>query len=73
MKSPITRRRTHPALRSACVTLLTAVATLAAVEILLRVVDLRILREGASERSLTYRYDRGTGLDADTRFELDRH
>jgi hypothetical protein len=26
-------------------------------KILLRVVDLRILREGASERSLTYRYD----------------
>ena len=61
MKSPITRRRTHQALRSACVTLLTAVATLAAVEILLRVVDLRILREGASERSLTYRYDAELG------------
>jgi hypothetical protein len=41
--------------------LLTAVATLAAVEILLRVVDLRILREGASERSLTYRYDAELG------------
>ena len=61
MKCPITRRRTHQALRSACVTLLTAVATLAAVEILLRVVDLRILREGASERSLTYRYDAELG------------
>jgi hypothetical protein len=36
-------------------------ATLAAIEILLRVVDLRILREGAGERSLTYRYDAELG------------
>lgn len=33
------------------------IATLAALEILLRVADLRELREGVSERSLSYRYD----------------
>jgi hypothetical protein len=33
------------------------IVTLAALEIILRVVDLRELREGVSERSLSYRYD----------------
>ncbi len=37
--------------------LLTTLATLTALELALRVGDLRILREGTSERSLTYRYD----------------
>jgi hypothetical protein len=41
--------------------LVTTLATLAALEIALRVADLRILREAASERSLTYRYDAELG------------
>jgi hypothetical protein len=41
--------------------LLTTLATLVALETALRVADLRILREGASERSLTYRYDAELG------------
>ena len=45
------------ALRSTAFMLLTALATLAALELVLRVADLRVLREGTSERSLTYRYD----------------
>ena len=61
MKCPITRGRAQRALRSAGITLLITVATLAAIEILLRVADLRILREGVSERSLTYRYDEELG------------
>src|SRR5258705_13222559 len=42
------------------VVIMTAV-TLAALEIVLRVVDLRELREGVSERSLSYRYDSELG------------
>jgi hypothetical protein len=61
MKRPNTRKGAHQALRSAGITLLTTIATLAAIEIALRVMDLRILREGASERSLTYRYDAELG------------
>jgi len=38
-----------------------AIATLAALEIFLRVADLRELREGVSERSLSYRYDAELG------------
>jgi hypothetical protein len=37
------------------------IVTLAALEIILRVVDLRELREGVSERSLSYRYDAELG------------
>jgi hypothetical protein len=37
------------------------IATLAALEIVLRVVDLRELREGVSERSLSYQYDAELG------------
>jgi hypothetical protein len=37
------------------------IVTLAALEILLRVVDLRELREGVSERSLSYQYDAELG------------
>src|SRR5258708_10540583 len=61
MKHPITRERLPQALRSACIVLFTTLATLAAIEIILRVVDLRVLREGTSERSLTYRYDAELG------------
>jgi hypothetical protein len=42
---------------SACTVLFISVATLAVVEIILRVADFRVLRAGKSERSLTYRYD----------------
>jgi hypothetical protein len=55
------QRGCRQALRSACIVLLTTLASLAAIEIVLRVVDLRILRESASERSLTYRYDAELG------------
>jgi hypothetical protein len=41
--------------------LLVTVVTLAALEILLRVADFRELREGVSERSLSYRYDAELG------------
>ena len=61
MKFPVTGRRAQAVLRSACITLLITVATLAVTEVLLRLADLRILREGASERSLTYRYDEELG------------
>jgi hypothetical protein len=61
MKHPITRERVRQTLRSAGIALCMTLATLAAIEILLRVVDLRILREGAGERSLTYRYDAELG------------
>jgi hypothetical protein len=61
MNHLITPDRLHPALRSACLTLLTMLATLAAIEIVLRIVDLRILREGSSERSLAYDYDTELG------------
>jgi hypothetical protein len=37
------------------------IATLGALEIVLRIVDLRELREGASERSLSYQYDAELG------------
>jgi len=57
MKYPVTRERLRSAMRSAGIALLMTLATLAAIEIILRVIDLRVLREGTSERSLTYRYD----------------
>ena len=58
---PITRDRVYAALRSTCIALLITLATLAAIEIMLRIADLRILREGTGERSLTYRYDAELG------------
>jgi hypothetical protein len=61
MKHLIARERVRQTLRSAGIALCMTLATLAAIEILLRVVDLRILREGAGERSLTYRYDAELG------------
>jgi len=61
MKASIARERVHLALRSCGIALLTTLAMLAAVEMVLRLADLRILREGASERSLTYDYDAALG------------
>jgi hypothetical protein len=61
MKASSARERVQLALRSCCIALLTTLATLAAIEMVLRLVDLRILREGASERSLTYDYDAALG------------
>ena len=61
MQHFIGSERVGRALRSACVTLCITVATLAAIEIMLRIADLRILREGSSERSLAYRYDAELG------------
>jgi hypothetical protein len=61
MRVPSTHRQAYIALRSACLVLLTTFATLTTIEIVLRIVDLRVLREGASERSLTYRYDADLG------------
>jgi len=53
----IRNERARQALRSVCITLGIALATLATIEVMLRIADLRVLREGTSERSLTYRYD----------------
>jgi hypothetical protein len=44
-------------LRSVGAIAIITIVTLGALEIILRVVDLRELREGVSERSLTYQYD----------------
>src|SRR5882757_1548729 len=48
-------------LRSFGAVAIMTIVTLAALEILLRVVDLRELREGVSERSLSYQYDAELG------------
>jgi hypothetical protein len=48
-------------LRSVGISLGIAIAALAALEIFLRVADFRELREGVSERSLSYRYDAELG------------
>jgi hypothetical protein len=62
MMKPLTKReRLREALRSAGISLLMALATLVGLEILLRVADFRELRQGVSERSLSYRYDRELG------------
>jgi hypothetical protein len=61
MKHLIGSERVRQILRSTGVTLCITLATLAAIEVMLRVADLRILREGSSERSLTYRYDAELG------------
>ena len=57
----IRRERGNQALRTVWIALCAALVTLAAIEIILRVIDLRILREATSERSLTYRYDAELG------------
>ena len=61
MKHVIGSERIRGTLRSAGITLCIALATLAAIEVMLRVADLRMLREGSNERSLTYRYDAELG------------
>jgi hypothetical protein len=61
MTQPIKRERGRQALRSACIVLFTTLASLAAIEIMLRITDPRILREAASERSLAYNYDAELG------------
>jgi hypothetical protein len=48
-------------LQQICAALLVTFATLVAIELLLRVADLRILREGSNERSLAYGYDSELG------------
>jgi hypothetical protein len=48
-------------LQSLGVVAIMTIVTLAALEVILRVVDLRELREGVSERSLSYRYDAELG------------
>jgi hypothetical protein len=53
--------KTLEVLRSLGVALAVSIATLAALEIFLRVADFRMLREGVSERSLSYRYDAELG------------
>jgi hypothetical protein len=53
--------RIRQAFRSIGITFCITLVTLAAVEVILRIADLRILREGSSERSLTYRYDAELG------------
>jgi hypothetical protein len=53
--------RGRQALQSACIALFTTLVSLAAIEIALRLADLRILREASSERSLSYRFDAELG------------
>lgn len=53
--------QTGKVLRAAATAAIMTIVTLAGLEILLRVVDLRELREGVSERSLSYRYDAELG------------
>ncbi len=55
------RERLREVLRSVIVSLGITIATLAVLEIFLRVADFRELREGVSERSLSYRYDAELG------------
>ena len=60
----VTRGRHRQVLRSAGVLLGVAIATLAALEIFLRVADFRELREGVNERSLSYLHDADLGWSA---------
>ncbi len=61
MKHFTRRNRVREVFRSAGLSLGIALATLAALEIFLRVADFRELREGLSERSLSYAYDAELG------------
>jgi hypothetical protein len=61
MKHLAKRERLRGVLRSVGISLVMTIATLAAVELFLRVADFRELREGVSERSLSYRYDAELG------------
>src|SRR5665811_2495395 len=53
--------RLREVVRAVGVSLAMTILTLAALEIFLRVADFRELREGVSERSLSYRYDAELG------------
>jgi hypothetical protein len=61
MPEPITRGQGRQTLRSAWIAFFTTLASLAAIEVALRLIDLRILREASNERSLSYRYDAELG------------
>lgn len=61
MRDVAQRDRRRQFLRTVGVSLGVALATLAALEILLRVADFRELREGVNERSLSYRHDAELG------------
>jgi len=55
------RGRLREILRSVGISLAMTIATLAVLELVLRVADFRELREGVSERSLSYQYDSELG------------
>jgi hypothetical protein len=55
------RGRLREILRSVGISLAMTIATLAVLEVVLRVADFRELREGVSERSLSYQYDSELG------------
>src|SRR6186713_1379235 len=57
MKDDAQPSRPRQVLRSAAASCAVALATLAALEIALRIADFRELREGVNERSLSYRHD----------------
>lgn len=57
MEPSVPVRRANQILRSAGTIFLIVIATLLGLEVLLRIADFRVLREGASERSLTYQHD----------------
>jgi hypothetical protein len=61
VKHPATSGKFRSFLKSLGVSLLVTLATLIALEVLLRVADFRELRDGVSERSLSYRYDSELG------------
>lgn len=61
MKHLAKRERRRRVLRSVGISLIMTIATLAALELFLRVADFRELREGVGERSLSYRYDAELG------------
>lgn len=61
MNASAKRDRFREALRTLAIMLGMASLTLVALEVLLRVADFRMLREGTTERSLSYRYDSELG------------
>ena len=61
MKHFTKRKRVREVFRSVGLSLGMVLATLAALEIFLRVADFRELREGLTERSLSYAYDTELG------------
>src|SRR3981081_1235366 len=61
MNDPSRRQRFREGVRPAGISLGMAFLTLVALEIVLRVADFRMLREGTTERSLSYRYDAELG------------